>query len=97
MNNLKGMVTFVRIPKNASTSLYSFFGGSNTIRNELLSADNSMYLNVFEPSHCSIASAEKYLGRRVIDAPVLAVVRNPYDRLLSMFFFAKKYDLAPLY
>jgi len=94
---MNGKVTFIRIPKSASTSIYAFLGENNTIRNELLSANNNMYLNVFEPSHCSIADAEKYLGEGVLNAPVLAVVRNPYDRLLSMYFFAKKYDLASLY
>jgi len=94
---MSNKVTFIRIPKNASTSIYSFLGESNTIRNELLCADNNMYLNIFEPSHCSINDAVDKLGGEVLDAPILAVIRNPYDRLVSMYFFAKKYDLASLY
>lgn len=88
---------FIRIPKNASTSIYTFFGESNLIRDEYLSADNSKYLNIFAPSHCTISEAVTLLGEVILDSPVLAVVRNPYDRLVSMFFFAKKYDLGSLY
>lgn len=90
-------ITFIRIPKNASTSLYSFFGSNNAIRNEYLPADNDTYLNIFESSHCSISGATDLLGDGILSNPVLAVVRNPYERLLSMYFFAKKYNLASIY
>ena len=91
------LLTFIRIPKNASTSLYSFFGGLNTVRNEYLSADNPRHLNIFESSHQSISDLESNLGTDILGKPVLAVVRNPYDRLVSMYFFAKKYDLGKIY
>ena len=92
-----GMVTFIRIPKNASTSIYSFFGNKNTIRNELFCADNNLYLNIFETSHRKISDASNELGNKILDNPVLAVVRNPFDRLVSMFFFARKHNLGALY
>ena len=90
-------LTFLRIPKNASTSLYTFFGDANTIRNEYLDANNNKYLNVFEPSHCTLQEAKELLGDYVAELPILAVVRNPFDRMVSMFFFAKKYNLGKLY
>ena len=90
-------LTFLRIPKGASTSIYAFFGSANTIRNEYLNANNSKYLNVFEPSHCTLQEAKELLGDDIARLPVLAVVRNPYDRMVSMFFFAKKHDLGKLY
>ena len=90
-------LTFLRIPKNASTSLYEFFGLANTVRNEYLNANNSKYLNVFEPSHCTLKEAEELLGDHVVKLPILAVIRNPYDRMVSMFFFAKKHNLGQLY
>lgn len=90
-------VTFIRIPKNASTSIYTFFGVFNTARNELLSGDNPKHLNIFESSHQSISELESNLGSEIINKPVLAVVRNPFDRLVSMYFFAKKYDLGKIY
>ena len=91
------MITFIRIPKNASTSIYAFLGSKNTIRNELLDADNDTYLNIFEPSHCKIEDAVKDLGKTILKSTVLAVVRNPYDRLVSMFFFARLHNLGSLY
>ena len=90
-------LTFLRIPKNASTSLYAFFGNANTVRNEYLDANNSKYLNVFEPSHCTLQEAKELLGGYVAELPMLAVIRNPYERMVSMFFFAKKYNLGQLY
>ena len=91
------LLTFIRIPKNASTSLYTFFGDLNTVRNEYLSADNLKHLNIFESSHQSISDLEVNLGADILKKPVLAVVRNPYDRLVSMYFFAKKHDLGKIY
>lgn len=94
---MRKLLTFLRIPKNASTSIYTFFGFANTIRNEYLDANNSKYLNVFESSHCTLQEAKELLGDGVAELPVLAVTRNPYDRMVSMFFFAKKHNLGQLY
>ena len=94
---MRKALTFLRIPKNASTSIYTFFGLSNTIRNEYLDANNSKYLNIFESSHCTLQEAKELLGDGITELPILAVIRNPYDRLVSMFFFAKKHDLGQLY
>ena len=94
---MSATVTFIRIPKNASTSLYAFFGMANTVRNEYLSADNPRHLNIFESSHQSIKELEHNLGSYILENPVLAVVRNPYDRLVSMYFFARKHDLGKIY
>jgi len=91
------LITFIRIPKNASTSLYEFFGKSNTARDEYLSGDNSKHLNIFASSHQSISELECNLGEDILKKPVLAVVRNPYDRLVSMYFFAKKHGLGKIY
>ena len=94
---IEKLVTFIRIPKNASTSLYEFFGYSNTVRDEYLSGDNPKHLNIFASSHQSVSELEVNLGQHIIKKPVLAVVRNPYDRLVSMYFFAKKYGLGSIY
>lgn len=90
-------VTFIRIPKNASTSIYSFFGEMNVVRDECLDANNEKYLNIFAPSHCTLSEAVSALGKDILNNPIFAVVRNPYDRLVSMFFFAKKYNLGSIY
>jgi chondroitin 4-sulfotransferase 11 len=94
---IEKLLTFIRIPKNASTSLYVFFGDLNTVRNEYLSGDNPKHLNIFESSHQSISELEVNLGSSILKKPVLAVVRNPYDRLVSMYFFAKKHGLGKIY
>ena len=94
---MKKLLTFLRIPKNASTSTYEFFGLANTIRNEYLDGNNGKYLNVFESSHCTLNEAKDLLGDYVAELPVLAIIRNPYDRMVSMFFFAKKHNLGQLY
>lgn len=91
------LLTFIRIPKNASTSLYAFFGEHNTVRDEYLNGDNPKHINIFAPSHQSISELNANLGKYILQKPVLAVVRNPYDRLVSMYFFAQKYGLGKIY
>jgi len=91
------MITYIRIPKNASTSLYEFFGEMNVIKDEHFDANNDKYLNFFYPSHCTLTDAVEVIGEDILKNPIFAVVRNPYDRLVSMFFFAKKYNLGSIY
>lgn len=88
-------VTFVRIPKNASTSIYEALGKANTVRDErlvrLLRANRARYGGVIAPSHCSLSEAIGELGDGILKVPSFAVVRNPYDRLVSMFVYIKSY------
>lgn len=86
-------INFIRIPKNASTSIYNFFGVTNTIRNEYFDSDNKIYQNFFESSHCKISSAVDRLGEKILNLPTLAIKRNPYDRMVSMYFFTKKHKI----
>ena len=90
-------VNFIRIPKNASTSLYNYFGATNTVRDDYLNANNEIYKNIFAPSHCRLNFAIKEFGERILDLPTLAVIRNPYDRMVSMYFFAQKFKLNKIY
>ena len=90
-------VNFIRIPKNASTSLYNYFGVTNTIRDNYLSVDNEVYKNTFAPSHCRLEFAIKEFSERILSLPTLAVIRNPYDRMVSMYFFAQKTKLNRVY
>lgn len=83
-------VTFIRIPKNASTSLYNFFGPTNTIRDNVIPSDKEIHKNFFASSHCRISDSVEHLGDEILSLPTLSVVRNPYDRMVSMYFFAQK-------
>lgn len=87
--NKNKKVTFVRIPKNASTSLYNFFGASNTIREHSLKI-RPEHEEIYSTSHCKLETAIEELGQEITSLPSLAVIRNPYDRAVSMFSFAKK-------
>ena len=88
------LATFVRIPKNASTSVYESLGTANTIRDEKLfkfsQREKARYKGCFCPSHCLLTEAIRELGEEILDVPSLAVVRNPYDRLVSMYSFARR-------
>ena len=63
-------VTFVRIPKNASTSIYEALGKANTIRDEKLvkfsRANNARYRGVLAPSHCLLSEAIEELGDGIL-------------------------------
>ena len=90
-------VTFIRIPKNASTSLYNFFGPTNTIRDNVIPSEKKIYKDFFAPSHCRISDAVEHLGDEILSLPTFSVIRNPYDRMVSMYFFAKKLNLSKVY
>ena len=47
--------------------------------------------------HCRLEFAIKEFGERILSLPTLAVIRNPYDRMVSMYFFAQKTKLNGVY
>ena len=62
-------LTFVRIPKNASTSIYEHIKPLNTIRDELLPYRRE-HFNIFAPSHCRLSEAVEALGKSILDKVV---------------------------
>lgn len=94
---MKNGVTFVRIPKNASTSIYQALGVANTIRddrlNQFMWRNVPRYRGLFAPSHCLLSEAIEELGAKIQTVPSFAVVRNPYERLVSIYGYAVKHDL----
>lgn len=92
---------FIRIPKNASTSMYSHLGDFNLIKkyennfNELLK--NKVYKGWFSPTHAKPNEIAKILGGAVRNYMSFAIVRNPYDRMVSMYRFAVENDLGKIY
>ncbi len=47
-------------------------------------------LKIWPYSHCSFSKAISVLGSGILDNPSFAVCRDPYDRMVSQFFFNKK-------
>ncbi len=93
---------FIRIPKNASTSMYSHLGDLNLIKkHEKIFNDamfkNKLYNKWFSPTYAKPDEIFKFFGRMVRDYMSFAIVRNPFDRAVSMFQFAKENKLGDLY
>lgn len=96
--NFETAVCFFRIPKNASTSIYEHLGEKNIIRDENLKKllKKERFANIFAPSHCKISEAVEELGEDILNFPCFAVCRNPYDRMVSQYFFCQKSDFIDM-
>lgn len=92
---------FIRIPKNASTSLYSHLGDFNLIKKHEESFNillkNKVYRGWFSPTHAKPNEIAQVLGNAIRNYMSFAVVRNPYDRMVSMYRFAIENDLGKIY
>ena len=85
-------VIFYRIPKNASTSIYSHLGNSNE------RVDQNIYKNIFDASHLKPKELRGLiLGDCVSEYFSFCVVRNPWDRALSMYKHAILNKLSNVY
>ena len=95
-------IVFVRIPKNASTSVYEALREKNLVQRKLPNfydmVFNSAYCrNFFCPSHQSYYALTRLIGDQVRQARSFAIIRNPFDRLVSMYSFMKKHSIHELY
>ena len=93
---------FYRIPKNASTSIYNHLGDFNVIKlNEeavLKKTDQKIYRNTLDPSHLKPKELKDLiLGEGIRDFFSFCVVRNPWDRALSMYKHAILNDIKYAY
>lgn len=84
---------FVRIPKNASTSVFQHLGEKNAVYREkdklIKNLSKPLYMGIFDPTHATpkeiievIPDANDFLS--------FAIVRNPWDRMVSMYLFAQR-------
>jgi hypothetical protein len=92
---------FIRIPKNASTSIYNHLGDFNLIHKHKKEFDRFLndktYRNWFSPTHVKPNEISLVMGNMVRNYMSFAIVRNPWDRAISMYEFALKNDLGKLY
>jgi hypothetical protein len=92
---------FYRIPKNASTSMITHLGSFNLIKkheqrfHEI--ADKKIYRNWFDPTHAKPNEALKVFKNELRNYFSFCIVRNPWDRAISMYHFATKENLFSLY
>jgi hypothetical protein len=92
---------FIRIPKNASTSVYQHLGAFNLV-NKYSSLfqknlNKPLYKGWFDPTHAKPAEIASILPVRCFDYHSFAIVRNPWDRFVSMYSFANKMHLWKLF
>lgn len=86
---------FIRVPKNASTSIYSHLGEFNLIKkHEKIFHDallkKRLYKNGFSPTCAKPDEIFGIFHGMVRNYMSFAVVRNPFDRAVSMFHLFNK-------
>lgn len=85
---------FIRIPKNASTTIYETLADLNVMKSkeEFLHEkylDNPIHANIFDPTHRSASQIVDDFGMDIFKRNIsFAVIRNPFDRLVSAYCFA---------
>jgi hypothetical protein len=100
-NRLIYHLIFYRIPKNASTSLMHKLKNYNLIKKYEDSfkklADKKLYKDFFDPTHAKPEEVYNVFKTSVYQYFSFCVVRNPWDRVVSMYHFAQKEQLYRLY
>ena len=80
---------FVHIPKTGGYSIEKKFGIEKT-ENNCFSYTEEKYNNIiFAPQHFTPDLIEKYYPKRYKHSLKFTIVRNPYSKLISEFFYRK--------
>jgi len=87
------MVLF-RIPKSASSTLYSAIGPRNLFWREKKVLETRLsndpkYAGLFDPTHVLPSESYSIFGRGILNFFSVCCVRNPFDRAVSSFFFSR--------
>ncbi len=92
---------FLRIPKNASSSIMKVLGKRNIAQRyekELQeSLNKTIYKDFFAATHARPHELLTVISSIELDCFSFAVARNPWDRAVSMYHFAKKLGLGNLF
>ena len=92
---------FLRIPKNASSSIMKVLGERNIAQRyekELQeSLNKTIYKDFFTATHARPHELLTVISSIELDCFSFAVARNPWDRAVSMYHFAKKLGLGNLF
>lgn len=90
-------LVFVKIPKNASES-FSYYFQKNASSEDVFTLDNGFYQNIDTPHREHSHMDASYILKHELattDNRFIGVIRNPYERLLSLYFYRvkqKRYD-----
>ena len=80
---------FYRIPKNASTSIFNHLGNLNLIKKHEEKfrehCDQKIYKKWFDVTHAKPDEAYKIFKHEIQNYKSFCVVRNPWDRVISMY------------
>jgi len=91
--NTENKVAFIRIPKNASTSMYNHCRGINVLTNKALLSlfkKKLRFHTYFHPSHAFLSESVRILGPEILQIPVFCITRNPFDRMASIYKFCHR-------
>jgi hypothetical protein len=92
---------FYRIPKNASTSISEHLGSFNLIKKHEKrfheQANKKLYRGWFDPTHAKPNEVYSVFKREMANYFSFCIVRNPWDRAVSMYHFSLKNNLGSLY
>jgi hypothetical protein len=94
----KDYLLFLRIPKNASSSISEHLGDYNLLKKHERTLQQSLskkiYKGIFSATHARPHEIKSVISSIELKAFSFAVVRNPWDRAVSMYHFAKKMGLG---
>jgi len=92
---------FLRIPKNASSSIMKVLGKRNIAQRYEKklqeSLNKTIYKDFFAATHARPHELLTVISSIELDCFSFAVARNPWDRAVSMYHFAKKLGLGNLF
>ena len=99
--NRADSLLFLRIPKNASSSIMDKLGTRNIVKKYEKklqeSLDKNIYKDFFTATHARPHELQTVISSMELNCFSFAVARNPWDRVVSMYHFARKMGLAHLF